>query len=228
MTAVGDNDSSLAAKCLDLCQTLACQGLAFNFSLTISSSFSFSLDTRDKGLALATTGKTKKKSSLSTLRRNARRKEAFLQRKQNPAPVSYEVEVDHAADLPQNGEDTFKCNICGNAFKSDKGLRIHKGKSHKGSELPHCEKIRDPGIDLSLNVTQVKDIREEGTNLQLFECDACGKKFESEDTLDNHMEIHGACVRCASCTQFFYDCDEAIACPGCSHPWPFWRSRPRL
>ena len=87
MTAVGDNDSSLAAKCLDLCQTLAGQGLAFNFSLTISSSFSFSLDTRDKGLALATTGKTKKKSSPSTLRRNARRKEAFLQRKQNPAPV---------------------------------------------------------------------------------------------------------------------------------------------
>ena len=31
--------------------------------------------------------KTKKKSSPSTLRRNARRKEAFLQRKQNPAPV---------------------------------------------------------------------------------------------------------------------------------------------
>ena len=105
---------------------------------------------------------------------------------------------------------------------------IHKGKSHKGSELPHCEKIRDPGIDLSLNVTPVKDIREEGTNLQVFECDACEKKFESEDTLDNHMEIHGECVRCASCTQFFYDCDEAIACPGYSHPWPFWRSRPRL
>ena len=129
--------------------------------------------------------------------------------------------------VQQNGEDTFKCDICGNAFKPDNGLRIHKGKSHKGSELPHCEKIRDPGIDLSLNVTPVKDIREEGTNLQVFECEACGKKFESEDTLDNHMEIHGECVRCASCTQFFYDCDEAIACPGCSHPWPFWRYRPR-
>ena len=227
MTAVGDDDSSLAAKCLDLCQTLAGQGLAFNFSLTISSSFSFSLDTRDRGLALATTSKTKKKSSPSTLRRNARRKEAFLQRKQNPAPVSYEVEVDPVAELPQNGEDTFKCEICGNAFKSDNGLRIHKGKSHKGSELPHREKIRDPGVDLSLNVSPVKDIREEGTNLQVFECDACGKKFESEDTLDNHMEIHGECVRCFSCTQFFYDCDEATACPGCSTPWPFWQSRPR-
>ena len=146
MTAVGDSDSSLATKCLELCQTLAGQGLAFNFSLTINSTFSFSLDTRDKGLALATTGKTKKKSSPSTLRRNARRKEAFLQRKQNPAPVSCDVDVDPAAELPQQGGDTFKCDICGNAFKSENGLRIHKGKSHKGSELPQCEKIRYPDI----------------------------------------------------------------------------------
>ena len=121
--------------------------------------------------------------------------------------------------VQQNGEDTFKCDICGNAFKSDNGLRIHKGKSHKGSELPHREKIRDPGVDLSL-----KDIREEGTSLQVFECDACGKKFEFEDTQDNHIEIHGECVRCFSCTQFFYDCDEATVCPGCSTPWPFWQS----
>ena len=168
---------------------------------------------------MATTGKTKKKSSPSILRRNVRRKEAFLEKKQNLATVSYEVEVDPAAELQQDGEAMFKCDICGNAFKPDNGLRIHKGKSHKGSELPHREKIRDPGVDLSL-----KDIREEGTSLQVFECDACGKKFEFEDTQDNHIEIHGECVRCFSCTQFFYDCDEATVCPGCSTPWPFWQS----
>ena len=61
MTAVGESDSSLAAKCLDFCQTLAGQGLAFNFSLSISSTFCFSLDTREKGQALATNGKTRKK-----------------------------------------------------------------------------------------------------------------------------------------------------------------------
>ena len=32
----------------------------------------------------------------------------------------------------------------------------------------------------------MKDIREEVTNLQVFECDACGEKFESDDTLDTH------------------------------------------
>ena len=66
--------------------TLAGQGLAFNFSLKIGSSFSFSLEARDKGLASDDPGKIKKKPSPSTLRRNARRKEAFLKRKQNPAP----------------------------------------------------------------------------------------------------------------------------------------------
>ena len=83
MTAVGESDSSLAAKCLDICQVLAGQGLAFNFSLSIGSTFSFSLDARGKGQALATQGKTtkKKKKTLSTLRRNARRRSEFLKKK---------------------------------------------------------------------------------------------------------------------------------------------------
>ena len=82
MTAVGESDSSLAAKCLDICQVLAGQGLAFNFSLSIGSNFSFSLDARGKGQALATQGKTKKKKKTpSTLRRNARRRSEFLKKK---------------------------------------------------------------------------------------------------------------------------------------------------
>ena len=82
MTAVDEIDSFLAAKCLDICQVLAGQGLAFNFSLSIGSNFSFSLDARGKGQALATQGKTKKKKKTpSTLRRNARRRSEFLKKK---------------------------------------------------------------------------------------------------------------------------------------------------
>ena len=88
MTAVDENDSSLVTKCLDFCQALTSQGTAFNFSISIGSSFSFSLDTRKKVLALGTQGKTKKKPSPSTVRRNARRREDFLKKKQNPAPES--------------------------------------------------------------------------------------------------------------------------------------------
>ena len=86
MTAVGESDSSLAAKCLDLCQVLAGQGLAFNFSLSIGSTFSFSLEARGKGQALATQGKNKKKKTPSTLRRNARRRTEFLKKKLEDSP----------------------------------------------------------------------------------------------------------------------------------------------
>ena len=79
MTAM-ESDSSLATKCLDFCQMLTSQGKAFNFSLSIGSAFSFSLDTREKVPALDTKSKAtpKKMPSPSTTRRNARRREEFL------------------------------------------------------------------------------------------------------------------------------------------------------
>ena len=87
MTAVGESESSLATKCLDFCQTLASQGKAFNFSLSIGSAFSFSLDTRDKVPALDTKSKAtpKKMPSPSTIRRNARRRDESLNKKLKPA-----------------------------------------------------------------------------------------------------------------------------------------------
>ena len=75
--SVSEEDAKLASQCLDLCQTLAGKSLTFSFSLTIGSSFSFSVDTRRKE-ALAT---TRKKKSPSTLRRDARRREQFLRKK---------------------------------------------------------------------------------------------------------------------------------------------------
>ena len=83
MTAVGESDPNLATKCLDFCQALSSQGVAFNFSLSISSTFFFSLDTRGKAPMASGT----KKKSPSTLRRNARRRREFLEKKQNPVAV---------------------------------------------------------------------------------------------------------------------------------------------
>ena len=228
MTAVGESDSSLAAKCLELSQTLAAQGLAFNFSLKIGSSYSFSLDARDKGVASHTPSKTTKRKSPSTLRRNARRKEAFLEKKQNPAPVTPGPGVEPDVRLSR-GEDSFKCDICGNFFKSDNGLRIHKGKRHKHQEPP-VEEMRGSNIANSKIVSPLKDVvREEEPNLQVFICDKCGEEFDVEDNLVTHMEeTHrvGDCVWCHHCKQLFYDSfnyivnSSTIACPGCSAPWP--------
>ena len=71
----------LVTQCLDFCQTLAGKSLTFSFSLTIGTSFSFSVDTSGKGAVAPK--KKKKKLTPSTQRRNARRREEFLKRKVN-------------------------------------------------------------------------------------------------------------------------------------------------
>ena len=112
MTADMTGGDSLASQCLAFCQTLASQGMDFHFSLTINSNFSFSLDTRKiKGNSAV----AKKRSSPSTQRRNARRREAFLKRKLNPVPLSPSAPDAPAEDHVKVGEvKTFKCEQCGN------------------------------------------------------------------------------------------------------------------
>ena len=170
-----------------------------------------------------TPGKTKKKPSPSTLKRNARRKEAFLKKRQNPVP---EGGVEPGVRLPQQGKDAFKCDFCGNAFKSDNGLRIHKGKSHKNQKLPQIERTRSPDIMKSKHVSPLKDVREEVPNLQVNNCDECGEQFDTEDNLETHIEIHGDCVWCPHCKRFCFNCynSSTTACPRCSTPWPTWQS----
>ena len=123
MAAVGDVDTSLATKCMDFCLALANQDQSFNFSLTIGPDFSFSLDTRRK----AASPVIKKKASPSTLRRNARRREEYLQRKQNPSPVNSTEEVETVADA-------LSCDQCDYKPASEKGLRQHKRMKHKPSQ----------------------------------------------------------------------------------------------
>ena len=79
MTAVSESDSSLATQCLDFCQALARQGKDFKLSITIGSTFTFSLDTKEGKATLPT--RIQKRKSPSTLKRNAKRKEEFLAKK---------------------------------------------------------------------------------------------------------------------------------------------------
>ena len=83
-------DHPLAKQCLDICRPLASQDRKFTFNLKLSP-FSFSLETRGK--ETPTTSVVRKKLSPSAMRRNEKRKQMFLKKKQlNPS----EQEVDKA------------------------------------------------------------------------------------------------------------------------------------
>ena len=123
MAAVAEVGSTLLSKCLDFCQALSSQGQAFNFSVAIGPDFTFSMDTRGKE---ASPG-IKKKASPSTLRRNARRREEYLQRKQNPSTVNSTEEVETVSDA-------LSCDQCDYKPASEKGLRQHKRMKHKPSQ----------------------------------------------------------------------------------------------
>ena len=115
---------------------LAGQGLAFNFSLSVGSTFSFSLEARGKGQALVTQGKTKKKKTPSTLRRNARRRTEFLKKKLEDSPGNEDVSAKEAVKkVVECG--SFKCEQCENVFKSENGLKIHAGAKLTNSEFNH-------------------------------------------------------------------------------------------
>ena len=85
MNTLASGEDSLASKCMAFCQALASQGQVFNFSLSLGPDFTFSLDTRSKGVKSQV---IKKKASPSTLRRNARRREEFKAKKQQNSPAS--------------------------------------------------------------------------------------------------------------------------------------------
>ena len=137
MTTV-NGDPALLTQCLEFCQALASKGQAFSISLTLGSSFTFSLDTR--GDTTPAGVMKKKKASPSRVRRNQMRKEVFLKRK---SEVSTEL---------------FKCDQCGKSFNTENGLKIHNGKAHKKIEVLRLQQESEVS---SLEVSPAKEVQRE-------------------------------------------------------------------
>ena len=85
-----EENQVLVSKCLGFCQMLANKSMGFNFSLTMGS-FSFSLDTRvvETKAADPASMVKKKKYSPSNQRRNAKRRQLFLD-SNNPTKIQTE------------------------------------------------------------------------------------------------------------------------------------------
>ena len=151
MTAVIENGSSLATQCLEFCQALERQGKDFKLSITIGSTFTFSLDSRVSKATLPK--KVKQRKSPSTLKRNAKRREEFLAKKSTPnSSVATGLE---SYQKPKKHSEGFQCDQCDANFTTVKGLKIHKGKSHK--EATPQEKLRESSSQPPLSVSPIRD-----------------------------------------------------------------------
>ena len=125
MSTTASEEDSMASKCLAFCQALVSQGQVFNFSLSIGSDFTFSLDTRSK----ASGSQRKKKPSPSTIRRNAKRRAEFMAKKQQmpPSRTSSDGEAVQTSTV-------FPCDQCDYLGASEKGLKQHARMKHKKAE----------------------------------------------------------------------------------------------
>ena len=87
----------LVSHCENFCQTMASISSSFSFSLIIDDSFSFFLDISGKE-TLMPQRKKKKKKTPSAMRRDARKKISFLQKKLEVS-TDEPVEEDHEKDV---------------------------------------------------------------------------------------------------------------------------------
>ena len=208
MAAVGEDDSSLATQCMAFCQALTGQGKVIQFSLNIGSTFSFTLDTRCKEILDSS---PKKKDSPSTLRRNAKRRAEFLKKKSKPAQEQEKISVDKE---PASQRATFQCDQCDNSFKTESGLKIHTGKSHK---LPPAERVRETSSAPFLSVSPVKD------NVRIVPCHMCGEEMSPQHTcdVDEQSSVNSSLVqtfKCYLCQETFNSEDDLENHYNAKHP----------
>ena len=143
------DDSSLGTKCMDFCRALAIQGKGFQFSLTIGTTFTFSLDTREGEKTMP----ARNKKSPSTRKRNAKRRQEFLMKKSQSEAAST-TGLD-SNQKPVKQMEAFPCDHCESSFKTENGLKIHRGRSHKETSSP--EKLRKASAQSSLLVSPTRD-----------------------------------------------------------------------
>ena len=110
-----------------------------------------------------------------------------------------------------------QCNQCEKSFKTESGLKIHMGKSHKPppAELPK-ESLRQSDEGPScLSASPLLDISREGVVREeepMFGCDWCEDFFYTGEDMDTHtIEIHKH--NCIINGLYF-----SIPCPGCLVP----------
>ena len=167
MIMSGDTVSvhSMLQQCLAFSREMKSEDKSFKFSY-VTTNFTFNFSTMEEKKP-STIAKVRKKISPSTLRRNARRKEEYLQKKVEAAfnqvildPTNKDKDKDNETSKQDTARIDLKCDQCGKSCKSNQVLRIHIGKAHKSE--PEPESLRSElEQSTSLILTPPKDAREE-------------------------------------------------------------------
>ena len=194
-------ETDLANKCLDFCQTLSSRGSAFKFSLTMGSTFSFSLDTNVLTSDIQVKYVPKKKPSPSTIRRNARRREMFLGKKRNPAPSSPARPLQYPPEVPTPEKERLPHSMADIHLTpvNDKG-RVEVAtqpsppsspSEPEGASSPSGQKSEEslmssppPTVSLKCDLYSVPDGQ------------VCWKTFTCDEDFRNHNhDVHNVCIR---------------------------------
>ena len=154
-------------KCLELCQALGNQGHRFSFSLSIGSNFSFSLDTKEKNSSLDTN-----KDKITSL--DTKEKNTFLHTKEGNAFL-----------------DTKDKNISLDTRKVTSPKKSEK-KKLSPSQVKRNASRKTEFLKRKSDISETVQAEQKNT---VFKCNHCDNLFDSENSLDIHMEnVHEANV----------------------------------
>ena len=216
-------DAFLASQCLDFCQMLAGKSLSFSFSLKIGTNFSFSLDTRGE----AALSSAKKKQTPSTMRRNARRREQFLQKKlASPAPVLNSVSEKGTEVLQKAPTSLHHHPSPPPASERRQVITVGKGKvatfnQLDGADSPPAKSVDGEGIALSTSEDDLVLPHYRGDNMtrmddsgdqSVFACDSCFHLWRTEEEVDDCecTTLHDCSPYCLFVNVVSKDCDSDL------------------
>ena len=147
----------------------------------MGSSFSFSLDTKEKTTTTTVVVK-KKKISPSTKRRNARKRQEFLAAKETLSSVNVEGEIEpQLVPTVEDNTSTIKkvtCDQCSHRTKTEAGMKLHKRKKHEIAQVDANDTMEDSHHEL----TAAKEVKETQTDPEPDE--------STKQIKDNHLHMN--------------------------------------
>ena len=135
-----------------------------------------------------------------------------------------------ASSIQSSGGKQFKCDQCKFESDSQRGLRVHIGRSHKEQQLP--EVLRDGDLDDTLPL--VPDVGDDTDCSSVnadssfssshtsnsdsvaecgLKCACCGQRCQSEEALRIHLrDKHGLPKKCSDCDKIHFNFVSLATC----------------